>query len=246
MREIALDKKAYTISLVGLTLLVSLCWSEYVSSDTEHRRFNLILHDGLVATDVAHLSTALENNYHRITSELQLTTLPSITVQIWRDETAYQDAMQITLGSRAPGSRGYITGDNELRLLYHQRLSAQKEAVHEFVHVASLHVNPEFGNNPRWLWEAVAIFLASERVDPKTSTHFKNSTCPSLDTLNSPFDQGGTIYDAGYLLIDFIQMRWGFDSVVELIRNNGNIELALGQTAEIFEGEWCAYVGGKN
>lgn len=239
----ALSKKPYTISLIVLVLLFSLCGPEYVISDTMNPRFNLILHDGLVTADVAHLNTALESNYHRITSELQLTTLPTITVQIWRDEAAYQDAMQIALGSRAPGSRGYVTGDNELRLLYHQRVSAQKEAVHEFVHVASLHVNPEFGNNPRWLWEAVAIFLANETVDPKTSAHFKNGTCPSLDTLNSPFDQGGTIYDAGYLLIDFIQTRWGFESVVELIRNDGNIELTLDQTVEVFEYEWCAYVG---
>ena len=36
-------------------------------------------------------------------------------------------------------------------------------AVHEFAHGVSLHVNPRFGNNPRWLWEAVAIY---EQADP--------------------------------------------------------------------------------
>ena len=59
---------------------------------------------------------------------------------------------------RFPGSRGYVTGDNELRLLYHRRLSAQKEAVHEFAHVVSMYVNSTIPNNPRWLWEAVALY----------------------------------------------------------------------------------------
>jgi len=40
--------------------------------------------------------------------------------------------------------------------------------VHGFCHAVSLYVSPTFGNNPRWLWEAVALYENAEFVDPRT------------------------------------------------------------------------------
>ncbi|WP_282073328.1 hypothetical protein, partial [Janibacter hoylei] len=86
-------------------------------------------------------------------------------------------------------------------------------AVHEFVHVATLNLEPDFGNNPRWLWEAVALYLANEFVDPRSTEIMQDQKCPSLQQLDAPFDNGGAIYEAGYLLIQFIETKWGFDKV---------------------------------
>lgn len=207
--------------------------------------FEFTLHNDLLENDVAHLQAALSENRPIVLAALGLEEMPLVIVQVWRDETAYQDAMEQTLGMRAPGSRGYVTGDREIRLLFHRRLSAQREAVHEFVHAATLNLNPEFGNNPRWLWEAAAQYLAGEFIDPRTTEQFSGDQCPSLETLNSPFDRGGSIYRSGYLLGEFISSQWGAESLPALIIANGDVEAVLKITESEFQIQWCGFVQNK-
>lgn len=207
--------------------------------------FEFILHNDLSEAEIAHLRAALNESRPTVLSALGLEEMPLVTVQIWRNEMAYQDAMEQTLGMRAPGSRGYVTGDSEIRLLFHRQLSAQREAVHEFVHAATLNLNPEFGNNPRWLWEAAAQYLAGEFVDPRTTEQFSGNQCPSLETLNSPFDRGGAIYRSGYLLGEFISSEWGGDSLPALIISNGDIEAVLHVSDSEFQSRWCRFVQDK-
>lgn len=215
-----------------------------VSAQTQ-RDFEFILHDGLSARDVAHLQRALSDSKPAVLAALGLDEMPSVIVQVWLDEAAYQDAMKQTLGMRAPGSRGYVTGNNEVRLLFHKMLSAQREAVHEFVHAATLTLNPDFGNNPRWLWEATAQYLAGEFVDPKTVEQFQGGQCPSLETLNSPFDRGGSIYFSGYLLGEFIVSNWGAALLPQLVSANGDVETIFGITESEFQAGWCDFVRQK-
>ncbi len=205
-------------------------------------RFRYVLHGDLNASDIAHLERALEAAHQPVISKLGLELLPVITVQIWDDEEEFQEAMAATLGMRAQGSRGYVTGDRELRLLHHTAPSAAREAVHEFVHVATLNLEPDFGNNPRWLWEAVALYLANEFVDPRSTEIMQDQKCPSLQQLDAPFDNGGAIYEAGYLLIQFIETKWGFDKVTELIKSKGDMSSTLGISESEFERQWCAFV----
>ena len=40
--------------------------------------------------------------------------------------------------------------------------AAPGESVHEFAHAVSLALDPSFSNNPRWFWEAVAVYEARE------------------------------------------------------------------------------------
>ena len=207
--------------------------------------FNFILHDGLSESDIVHIQMALTEKRPAVLAALGLAQMPTVTVQIWHDETRYQDAMESTLGMRAPGSRGYVTGATEIRLLRHQQLSAQREAVHEFAHAATLTLNPDFGNNPRWLWEAAAIYLAGEFVDPRVVEQFRGNQCPSLATLNSPFDRGGSIYSSGYLLGEFIVTQWGVSSLPDLVSSNGNTEAVLNVSETEFEDRWCAFVQEK-
>lgn len=231
-----------TICMMVVILSVGIVGKTSAQSETG---FEFILHDDLSERDVAHLQAALKDSRPMVLMALGLAELPSVTVQVWRDETQYQDAMEQTLGMRAPGSRGYVTGDSEIRLLFHRRLSAQREAVHEFVHAATLQLNSNFGNNPRWLWESVAQYLAGEFIDPRTVEQFQSGQCPSLETLNSPFDRGGSIYQSGYLLGEFIVTRWGAPSLPELVSSNGNIEAEFDITETEFETRWCTFVQGK-
>lgn len=231
-------------SLRTSMMLCILCVSAgaCASQQAPAERFDFVLHDDLAAHEVGHLNAALNEAYEVVLDRLDVEDMPKVTVQIWKDEENYQAAMEATFGTRAPGSRGYVTGGREMRLLYHTLLSAQSEAVHEFVHVVSLNINPEFGNNPRWLWEAVAIYLAGEFVSPVSSGAFESGNCPSLEIMNSPFDRGGAIYSTGYLLGEFIETRWDAERFIALIKSNGDLENVLNLSAPQFEEEWCRFV----
>lgn len=228
------------ILITGILHFVFWCVPTHAEADGDD--FEFVLHDGLLPTNVQHLNDALIAHYGHVLDALEIARHPTVTVQVWSDEEAYQTAMFDALGMRAPGSRGYITGPQEIRLLLHTKSTAQREAVHEFVHAASLMVNPSFGNNPRWLWEAVAQYVAGERVDPKISPVFADGTCPTLKTLNSAFDRGGSIYVSGYLLGDFIATSWGASALPQLIRLNGDTKAVLGLDDTQFETAWCEYV----
>lgn len=228
----------YGLVLLGCTNSPNLSSTAQKNADGG---FEFILHDGLVPANVAHLQTALDLEYSSILIGLELPETPQVTVQVWKEEDTYQQAMELFTGSRAPGSRGYVAGPNEIRLMYHTRLSAQKEAIHEFVHAATLMVNPDFGNNPRWLWEGVAQYLANETPSERTASHFQNGSCPTLEQLNSPFDQGGAIYDTGYLLGAFIEDEWGPGALIQMVRSSGDTRASLGLTPSEFERQWCDF-----
>ncbi len=221
--------------------MIGICVLDCTVGFAAPRPFELVVHDGLSKADVKHLDDALSAAYPQLLDKLQLDGPPSITVQIWRSEERYQDAMEVALGSRAPGSRGYVTGPRDVRLLYHRQLSAQQEAVHEFAHALSLHVQPDFGNNPRWLWEGLAQYLAGESRE-LSADEDGGVACPGLAQLSSPFDGGGLVYRFGFSIVDFVARTWDFDAVMALVRSNGDIEQTLGITEQVFESRWCEFV----
>jgi hypothetical protein len=111
--------------------------------------------------------------------------------------------------------------------------------VHEFVHNVTLHLNPD-GDEPVWLWEAVAVYEAGQFVDPANIPCMANGQFPSLASLGR---QGEcNIYAVGYTIIEFILDRWDMAVIRELIVSNGNIPDVLGVSTADFEAEWHEFV----
>ena len=162
-----------------------------------------------------------------------------ITVEYWQDEEAYQRAMEQTLGSRAPGSRGYVTGPTSVRILVTGLLQAPQEAVHEVAHALTLQLNPSFGNNPRWLWEASAQYYAGEERAETVMREGLVEGCPSMEILNAPFDAGGSIYRFGHSLSEEVVRLGTEQALVELIQSNGDTQAVLGLSLEEFYTKWC-------
>jgi hypothetical protein len=186
----------------------------------------------------------LEDNYARVLGDLNLTSINKVTVKIWNDETHFLDNMQSALGVKYPGATGYVFGVTEVRILY--RGNAAQNVLHEFCHIASLAVNSKIGNNPRWLWEAVAIYESGELRDPKTISYLLDGNFPTIAEMNSDYNAGNyKIYEVGYLLSEYIISSSGKDAFVNLIRSNGNIALTLGVTTQQFEDGWKQFVQNK-
>jgi len=108
--------------------------------------------------------------------------------------------------------------------------------VHEFAHCVSLEVNDSFGNNPRWLWESVAVYESNQFRDPRTLSYMTSLTPPTFASLNS-FDNT-RVYEVGYTIGEFIVAQWGRPLLRSLIASNGDITGALGISPAQFERDW--------
>lgn len=209
----------------------------------QSQHFQVALYDGLPSSVASDVLEQLENNYQRIIDDLGIASLPVVSVEIWADNSNFQSAMEKNIGRRYPGSTGYVkfTG---ICLLNTGNVS--RTAVHEFAHVVTLHVNNRIGNNPRWLWEAVALYETGELIDPKQLPYMVSGDYPTLAELDVDYNSSDhKIYQVGYTLVEFILHDWNRDALIQLIKNNGNTQTGFALTTEQFADRWYQFVKAK-
>lgn len=185
------------------------------------------------------VANALEEARPRLLADLAVPATRSTTVRIWQDESSFLAALQAALGQRFSAT-GYVTGPDEIRVLAVPRV--ERNATHEFAHAVSLYVNPSFANNPRWLWETVALYENGEFVDPKTLPYLTGGGFPTLAQLNADPNASLRIYDLGFVLGEFIVSRVGQEGLIEMIRRNADTAAVMGLSAPQFEAAFAAFV----
>ena len=194
-------------------------------------------------TVVQSAADALEREYARVLSDLNVTTpLGPISVQIWQDEATYYGVLDRYFGVHYQAT-GYVTSRDELRVLAVSQLDVN--VVHEFCHAVSLSVSSTFGNNPRWLWETVALYENGELVQPRTLDYMVRGAYPSLADLNADPNAGRQIYQVGYVIGEFIVARWNRTGLLNLIRAHGDVTAVFGMTPAAFEAEMYAWIRAK-
>ena len=204
----------------------------------DYAEFAFTLPDGGRGRLVSAVHDSLMASYERVTRHLEVPVMPKLTVSIWATSTAFYGAMERHLGQVYPGATGYLNGPRELCILF--RPEAPGESVHEFAHAVSLALNPSFSNNPRWFWEAVAVYEAREVTDatrwPNEEKRFPGFA--ALNQFNSPLP-----YRWGYPISSFIISQWGDSGYVDLIRSNGSIQALFGVTESQFGTMIERYIG---
>ena len=199
-----------------------------------------LLGDRVDAARLAAVADALESNYSRITADLRVAALPVTSVWIWQDSTSFYADMA-SRGTVYYGAGGYVRDAHAVSLLSAPGVASAhvaRGAVHEFAHVVSMAVNPRIPNNPRWLWETVALYENREFIDPATLDYMRTGNYPSLADLDAPYNVSGRVYQVGFLLGEYIVQRWGQDGLVRLIERNGDLPAAIGATTAEFESGW--------
>jgi hypothetical protein len=102
-------------------------------------------------------------------------------------------------------------------------------APHEFTHV--VHLNVSYSpNNPTWLWEGVAQYEAGWFFNPNELEIIKKKEFPRLVQLNN-----GMEYMLGFVIIEAIKDLWGFDTVIDLIKQKGDVQKVLKINEKVFE-----------
>jgi hypothetical protein len=235
--------------LLLVTALISCAKDAETNDDNpiviEESHFSFVLHDGLTQSIINPINEKLNDNYSRVLNDLKISSMNKVSVKIWNNESNFLDNMEQAIGQRYQGASGWVYSSTDIRILYRGNYTSQI-ALHEFCHAVSLVVNNTIGNNPRWLWEAVAIYEAGEFVNPTTISYLVSGNFPTLAELNSDFNSGGNkIYSVGYLLSEFIITNWDKSNFINLIKENGNIEQTLGISTQQFEEGWKEFVINK-
>ncbi len=185
------------------------------------------------------VATALEEFRPRVLADLGVASTGKTAVRIWQDEASFAAALESFLGQRYSAT-GYVTGPDEIRILAVGQV--ERTATHEFAHAVSMYVNPSFANNPRWLWETVALYENREFVDPRGLAYIRSGAMPTLAQLNADPNAGRQIYELGYVLGEFVVSRVGQAGLVELIRRNGDIANVMGLSASAFEAAFAEFI----
>ena len=185
------------------------------------------------------VATALERELPRYQADLQVAATRTLTVRVVQDEAAWFAEVQSYFGRRIDTS-GYVTGPDELRVRSGSRVAAN--ATHELAHCVSLYANPTIANNPRWLWESVALYENGELVDPRTLSYMAAGTPPTLAELDADVTASRRVYEVGYTIGEFVVARGGQAALLRLVQANGNTATVLGLTPEAFVDAWFGFV----
>ena len=208
--------------------------------------FYYVLYDDLPQTVIAAINQRLQANKPRLLSMFDVSTMSTVVVRVWGDKENFLAAQEATIGERHPMSTGYVTlkqgaAAGELRLLYVAGETA-KTAVHELAHIVMLEVNPRFANNPRWLWESLAIYA----TEPKwQEAEFLNAHRDLFASMAQTLFEGpdtGAIYSIGYTVGEYIEHTWGREALISLIKSNGDFSVITEKSiTEVFS-DWQRFV----
>jgi hypothetical protein len=200
----------------------------------------------LDAGNIATIAAAVESQYARIIADLGVGAMPTVHVTLYLDHAAMVAATQAVADFIPASASGLVTAEDQIHLMspnapawgpFDRMLS---NLVHELAHCVSLHVNPRIANNPRWLWESVAIYESGQSVDLRTVGYMTALAPPSFESLNS-FDNS-RVYEVGYSIGEFVVSRWGQRALRDLITGNGDTAAVLHLSLADFHRDWFAFV----
>ena len=197
------------------------------------------------AASVAATGAAVEAHHARILGDLGLEQIPSVTVTLYPDPDSFRAAVAPLVGNVPSFASGLVSGPRDIHVLSPNLSSRWSYAegvtaiVHEFAHCASMRVNPAIANNPRWLWEAVALYEAGQILDPRTLPYMTAHRPPALSDLNRI--DNTAIYEVGGLIGEFIVETRGRGALRDLVRTGGALPAVMGVDEAGFVSRWFEY-----
>ncbi|WNC67486.1 hypothetical protein RI845_13280 [Thalassotalea nanhaiensis] len=222
-------------------LLLSCFFSSTLLAEERINQINYAAVGNVPNDTMKEIEETVDLHYRRIIKNFNVKDMPPVSIKIWQDRNEFEQSY----GDDAKYVQGYVVQDLWEARFFNGRPELGLGVVHEYTHLVTLAVNPTFNNNPRWLWEATAIYESGRPPVPDISKLkcFSANSYPTIESLEQhPFN----IYKVGYFLTDFIISKWGHDKLVELVKSNGNINLTLKVTVKDFEKMWLSFLQKKH
>jgi len=120
----------------------------------------------------------------------------------------------------------------------HSYESIMGACVHEYVHVLTDRINP---NTEKWIKEGIAVYLAGQKPE-RSSIRRASIAFSDFSNINGlKFGKIGG-YPLSYILIEFIEKKYGFDKILELINSNNDYAKTFGKGKREIYDEWMDYL----
>ena len=199
----------------------------------------------LDAATVADTAERVEAHHARVLGDLQLASMPRVTVTLYPDSPSLLEAVRAFVGPAPFTPSGVTGGPTTVHVISPNHTTTWSYAdgitaiVHEFAHCVSMQINRSIANNPRWLWETIAVFESRQFVHPNTMPWLASGP-PTFARLNG-FDNAD-VYGVGFLIGEFIVSRWGQQGLGALLRNNGDTVAVMGLSETEFLAGWYDFV----
>jgi hypothetical protein len=209
---------------------------------SDHFIFYYTSYDSLYMHEIA---DSVENNYSRILSNLLTDSVAKTMVHFYRTHDDLANAVRHIVPSLPVWAIGLATAKDTIHMIAPKHPEQNYEfmlvvLIHEFTHCVTLNINPNFGNNPRWLWESIAIYEAGQFVHPNQLPYMVSHNPPTLSQLNN--FNNTQIYQVGFLLAEYIVLNWDWQHLKDMILSNGNIQQTLGISISDFQINWFEFV----
>jgi len=207
--------------------------------ESDHFRFYCINKDIEVLED---LTKKLEDNYERITNDLKTYPEEKTDIYIYSDVETFHESLDMT---NSPGwVVGKLMNNKEVHMVspsnpgeYHDYDSILRSSLHSFTRVVIMNLNTI---TPAWLSAGVPAYESQDNISfPKD---FKEEKIPELTQLESPSSMNQSIFGFGYTLVEFIVEKYGYDTLIDLIKKPDNYEDIFGFNKEEFEKQWRTYI----
>lgn len=205
---------------------------------TEHFKIHYTKDDESCIDKIAE---KLEESYERIVHDLDAENVPIITVRIYPNLKEFHESITAFVRNPQDWMVGISPSSDLIQMVSpvnpgprHNYDSIMQVAVHEFTHCVTYSISESSNSYVTWLWESMALYEAGQ------SRNFYRDNLPTIAEMND--SENTDIYSCGYSIADYIIEKWGMEGIRKLVKNNGDIEKALGISTEEFEKGWGVFV----
>lgn len=194
------------------------------------------------------LNKSLQENYKRISNDLNVSIKDKVDIEIYPDIQSYHNAIGVPMAPAwnvGTGWKGRIKMVSPLNPgKYHTYDTLMQVVVHEFTHVMISEINSNLKNIPLWLNEGTAAFEAKQMNNNIQNTlriKIQNNEIPSLFAMNTEnLSDGG--YAFSYTAVEYVVKNYGYNALIKLIKSPSDLQKILGCSNEEFEKRWKNYL----
>lgn len=211
--------------------------------ESEHFKYSSTKSDEESLDD---LEENLESNYDRIAKNLNVTLDEKIDVTIYPNIDEFhkaigmEDAEDWLVGVAGTSDVAMVSPLNPGSI--HTYDSLMSVIVHEYTHILVMNLNAD---TDTYLNEGIAVVEANQ-VDNNTKYYLRETAkldkLPSIDKMKNNYSGLEQPYFLSGGFVDFIISDYGYDGIIDLIKNPDDLERITGSTKEELERNWKGYI----
>lgn len=192
------------------------------------------------------LEENLESNYDRIAKNLNVTLDEKIDITIYPNIDEFHKAIGM---EDAEDWLVGVAGTSEVAMVsplnpgpIHTYDSLMSVIVHEYTHILVMNLNAD---TDTYLNEGIAVVEANQ-LDNNTKYYLRETAkldkLPSIDEMKNNYSGLEQPYFLSGGFVDFIINNYGYDGIINLIKNPDDLERITGSTKEELEQSWKEYI----